>query len=169
MPSRLMISDDPPALTNGSGMPLVGIIPSTTLMLTSACTAIMVVSPERDERTKRVGRLRRDAKTAPGDDAKANQDCAGADQSEFLGNHRVDEVRVRLRQVEQLLHTLHQPFARDASGAYRDERLNQLEAVAERIVPGVQECEHAAAAVVGADHDERRKRKEHEAGGQHVQ
>ncbi len=36
MPSRLMISDDPPALTNGRGMPLVGIRPSTTLMLTNA-------------------------------------------------------------------------------------------------------------------------------------
>ena len=33
MPSRLMSSDDPPELTNGSGMPLVGSSPSTTLML----------------------------------------------------------------------------------------------------------------------------------------
>ena len=40
-----MSSDDPPALRNGSGIPFVGIIPSTTLMFTRAWTAIIVVSP----------------------------------------------------------------------------------------------------------------------------
>ena len=45
MPTRLISSDDPPALTNGSGIPLVGISPSTTLMFTNACTATIVVSP----------------------------------------------------------------------------------------------------------------------------
>ncbi len=45
MPTRLISSDDPPALTNGSGMPLVGTMPSTTLRLMNACTAIIPVSP----------------------------------------------------------------------------------------------------------------------------
>ena len=40
----LVIIEDPPWLRNGSGMPFVGIIPSTTLMFTSACTAIIVVT-----------------------------------------------------------------------------------------------------------------------------
>ena len=42
---RLISSDDPPVLTNGSGMPFVGISPSTTLMFMNACTAIIVVRP----------------------------------------------------------------------------------------------------------------------------
>src|SRR4051812_48164795 len=45
MPIRLTSSDEPPALTNGNGMPLVGINPRTTLMFTRAWTAIIVVSP----------------------------------------------------------------------------------------------------------------------------
>ena len=34
--ARLTMSDEPPALTNGSGSPLVGNRPSTTLMLKNA-------------------------------------------------------------------------------------------------------------------------------------
>src|SRR5205823_7965882 len=45
MPTRLMTSEDPPLLTNGNGIPFVGINPSTTLMLMNACTATIVVSP----------------------------------------------------------------------------------------------------------------------------
>ena len=52
MPSRLISSDEPPALTSGSGMPLVGIIPSTTLMFTSACTPIIVVMPRATKAPK---------------------------------------------------------------------------------------------------------------------
>jgi len=44
-PIRLITSDDPPALTNGSGIPLVGIRPSTTLMLMNAWTATIAVTP----------------------------------------------------------------------------------------------------------------------------
>src|SRR5689334_18931532 len=38
-------NDDPPYDTSGSGMPLVGIIPSTTLMLMKACMTTMLVMP----------------------------------------------------------------------------------------------------------------------------
>ena len=55
MPSRLMTNDDPPELTNGSGMPLVGINPSTTLMFTSACAATIVVKPIARNAPKRSG------------------------------------------------------------------------------------------------------------------
>ena len=72
-PRRLISSDDPPALTNGSGMPLVGISPSTTLMLTNACTATIVVSPSARNDAERVRRAQRDAQAAPGDDAEADQ------------------------------------------------------------------------------------------------
>ena len=71
MPTRLTSSDDPPMLTNGSGMPLVGINPSTTLMFTNACTAIIVVRPDGQERAKAIRRAQRRPQAAPGDDAKS--------------------------------------------------------------------------------------------------
>jgi hypothetical protein len=70
-----------------------------------------------------------------------------ADEAELLRDHGVDEVGVRLRQVEQLLHARHQPLAEHAAGADRDQRLDDLEAVAERIGPGIEEREQPAPAV----------------------
>ena len=55
MPIMLISSDDPPALTNGSGIPLVGSSPSTTLMLKNAWNAIIVVSPIATKAPKRSG------------------------------------------------------------------------------------------------------------------
>ena len=40
-----MVSADPPALMNGSGMPVTGMSAVTTIMLTSACTTSQVVMP----------------------------------------------------------------------------------------------------------------------------
>jgi hypothetical protein len=39
------ISDDPPKLTNGSGMPVIGRSPVTAAMLMTACERIIDVSP----------------------------------------------------------------------------------------------------------------------------
>jgi hypothetical protein len=35
-PTRQVVSDDPPTLTNGKAMPVKGIVPVTTAMLSSA-------------------------------------------------------------------------------------------------------------------------------------
>ena len=53
--AKLTMSDEPPALTNGSGIPFVGISPSTTLMFTNACTAIIVVNPSARNAPNRSG------------------------------------------------------------------------------------------------------------------
>ena len=58
---------------------------------------------------------------------------------ELLGDDRVDEVVVRLRQEEQFLHPLHQPAAEHAAGADGNHRLHHLVSAAERIRPRVQE------------------------------
>src|SRR5262249_18405678 len=55
MPIMLMSSDDPPALTNGSGIPFVGSSPSTTLMLKNAWNATIVVRPIARNAPKRSG------------------------------------------------------------------------------------------------------------------
>ena len=41
-----MVSADPPALMNGSGMPVTGIRAVTTIMLIDACTTSHVVMPQ---------------------------------------------------------------------------------------------------------------------------
>ena len=135
MPSRLMSSDEPPALTNGSGMPLVGSRPSTTLMLKNACTAIIVVRPSARNAPKRSGARIAVRRPRHAITQKHASTSVAPIRPSSSRDHRVDEVGVRLRQVEQLLHAAHQAAAEDAAGADGDERLDDLEAVAERIVP----------------------------------
>src|SRR5262249_45093450 len=57
MPVPIMLTsrDDPPKLTNGSGMPLVGSSPSVTLMLKKACTVIIAVMPSARNAPNRSG------------------------------------------------------------------------------------------------------------------
>ena len=43
--ARLMISDEPPALMNGSVMPVTGMSATTTPMLMNACTVSQAVMP----------------------------------------------------------------------------------------------------------------------------
>ncbi len=43
--AKLTTSDDPPSLTNGSGMPVMGISTTTTLMLMSAWKMSQAVTP----------------------------------------------------------------------------------------------------------------------------
>ena len=45
MAARLMVSAEPPALMNGSGMPVTGMSAVTTIMLTQAWTTSQVVMP----------------------------------------------------------------------------------------------------------------------------
>jgi hypothetical protein len=44
--ARLMVSAEPPALMNGSGMPVTGRSAVTTIMLMRACMASQVVMPQ---------------------------------------------------------------------------------------------------------------------------
>ena len=45
MAARLMVSAEPPALMNGSGMPVTGTSAVTTMMFTNACASSQVVIP----------------------------------------------------------------------------------------------------------------------------
>ena len=75
---------------------------------------------ECQERAEPVGRAQRGAHATPGDHAEAQHHHRGADESGLFGDHRKDEVGVRLRQVEEFLHTVHQAFAEHAAGADGD-------------------------------------------------
>src|SRR5579872_1770413 len=64
-------------------------------------------------------------------------------QSHFLGGGGKDEVGVRFGQVEQLLFPFHQAHAHQPSRAYRNHGLNNVEAVALGVSPGIQEGQNA--------------------------
>ena len=55
--ARLMVSADPPALMNGSGMPVTGSSAVTTIMLMQACTTSQVVMPQASSPEKVSGAL----------------------------------------------------------------------------------------------------------------
>ena len=96
-------------------MPLVGISPSTTLMFTSACVTIMVVMPSARKAPNESGARRAMRSPRQATTPKQNRTSGRAEQSEFFGDHGVDEVGVRLGQIEQLLDAVHQPPAPDTA------------------------------------------------------
>ena len=137
MLARLTSSDEPPLLTSGSGMPLVGSRPSTTLMFRNAWATTIVVMPSARKAPNRSGAVTAARRPRQAMTQKQTSDERGAEQAELLGDHREDEVGVRLGQVEELLDAAHQAAAEPAAAADGDERLQQVEAVAERIAtPG---------------------------------
>ncbi len=56
MPTRLMSNDDPPALTNGSGMPFVGINPSDDAEVDERLDRDHAGQAEGQKRTEAIGR-----------------------------------------------------------------------------------------------------------------
>ena len=57
-PAMPNTSDDPPALTNGSGTPVMGRMPITAPMLTNACMQNQAVTPIASSRPNRSGACR---------------------------------------------------------------------------------------------------------------
>ncbi len=117
-------------------------------MLKNAWKATIVVRPMARNAPKRSGAridVRRPRQMMT---QKQQQDDGRAEKAELLADHRVDEVVVRLGQVEQLLDAAHQTAAEDAAGADGDHRLNQLEPAVQRVAPRIEKREHPLAAVV---------------------
>ena len=98
--AKLMTSDEPPAETNGSGMPVTGISPTTTAMLMNAWMQIQAGDPRRQQRAERVGRPERrpDAQVAEGEEQHDHE--PGAQQAELLADDREDEVVRRVGQEQ---------------------------------------------------------------------
>jgi hypothetical protein len=94
----------------------------------------------------------RHAQTAPGDDAEADEHRRRADQPELLRDHRVNEIGMRLGEVKQFLDAVHQAPAGHAARADRDQRLDDLKPVAERVVPGIEERQRPPPAIRRTHH-----------------
>ena len=121
-------SDDPPYDTSGSGIPLVGIIPSTTLMLMNACSTTMLVMPDRQIAAEEIFGAPGSAHAAPQKNREQRDHKQRADQPEFLRGHGENKIGVRLGQIKKFLLAFHQARAGHAAGAYRNQRLNDVEA-----------------------------------------
>ncbi len=129
--ARLMVSADPPALMNGSGMPVTGRSAVTTIMLTKAWAMSHVVMPHGEQPGERVRRIDGDPVALVGDDDEQGDDRERADKTPLLADDREDEVRRGRRQIEELLAALTEPKAGDPSQGERHQRLD-------RVVPGVE-------------------------------
>ena len=118
--ARLMVSAEPPALMNGSGMPVTGRSAVTTIMLTRACDG----EPGRDaagqQAREGVGRRDRDPVALVGDDDEERHDGQRADEAPLLADDGEDEVGRGRRQVQELLLALAEAEAGDAAERQRD-------------------------------------------------
>ena len=126
-PKSANTSEEPPALMNGSGIPLGGSRPSTTRDVDER----LQHDRQRQARGEEACRTRRARATPRAGRARAAArtpitTATRAEQPELLADHREDEVAVGVGQVEQLLAAFHQADARDAAGADRDQALDDL-------------------------------------------
>ena len=107
-------------------------------MLTSACRPIQRPMPKATlPANGRSSPVRADA---DGQDARhqqheQRQQEGHAQQAEFLGQHRKDEVGVGFGQVEQFLDAGAQAHAQHLAAAHRDQRLGELETAVEGVLP----------------------------------
>ena len=98
-----MTSEFEPTERKGSVRPVVGSTPITTAAFTAAGTATSAVIAERDEQREGLPRAARDAQARDDERREGAEHEQHADEPELLGDHRQDEVRVGLGQVQELL------------------------------------------------------------------
>src|SRR5437660_8734060 len=88
---------------------------------------------QRQQAPESVRRTEGGAHPPPAVDHKEGDDRNRPEKTQLLADHRINKIRVRLRQIKELLFALHQAHARESAGANCDERLQQLKSSALRI------------------------------------
>ncbi len=94
--------------------------------------------PDREIRSElqaRVLREPRDVEAAPHEADEQRERQHHAHEAQLFGQHREQEVRVRFRQIEQLLHAAAEADAEPFTAADGDERLRELEAAVLVVTP----------------------------------
>src|SRR6185436_19309278 len=133
-----------------------------------------LTADERDETGREVlsegvPARQRDAESGPREERVGEDHAGRADEPELLADDRQDHVRVRFREVVDLLDSLAEPFAEQPARAEPDLRLHDLEAAPLRVVPRVEEAEEAVAAVrLEPDRDGAEREREPARGAQHA-
>ena len=96
--SAMLISDAPPWLMNGSGMPVIGMIPITMPTFTNSWNRSIAATPQA--KIVPNGSFERQPRDehAPQERDEQREDHERADEAELLGEDREHEVRVLDRQ-----------------------------------------------------------------------
>src|SRR5713226_2692051 len=89
--------------------------------------------PQRQQPPESVRRTKRGTHPSPAINDKERDHDHRPDKAQFLADHRIYKIRVRLRQIKELLFALHQAHAHEATRADGNERLQQLKSGAWRI------------------------------------
>ena len=84
-----------------------------------------------------------DSDRAQTDEEEERDDRDHPPETQFLGEHREQEIVVRLRKVEELLHPLSQTHSQPAPAADRDLGLSELETAPEGVGPRIGERKQA--------------------------
>ncbi|MCU7376344.1 hypothetical protein PEC18_37640 [Paucibacter sp. O1-1] len=140
--AQVISTDEPPELISGRVRPFVGSTPRFTPTETSACNAMnssempkAAASPDVVQASLHGAGANHETTAAqPGEQAEHEYD---AEQAQLFGDHGQDEIGMRFGQVEQLLYRSAQAHPKPFAATDGDQRLGQLEAVIERISPGI--------------------------------
>src|SRR6266851_2145496 len=103
--------------------------------------------PQRQQPPESVRRANRRAHSSPAINDEERDHDHRPDEAQFLADHRINKIRVRLRKIEKFLLALHQTHARKSAGTHRDERLQQLKSGALWIGIRVQKSRQSGLAV----------------------
>ena len=101
-------------------------------MLMNACRANHHRDSQRQIGSEQVGCFGSATQSAPHKNSKQAQNHEGPNQTEFLANHSEYEIRMRFRQIEELLLSLHVTDAVNSACSHRYQRLNNLIPAVER-------------------------------------
>ena len=158
--SRFATIDEPPTVTNGSGMPVTGAMPIVMPDVDEHLEEEGEDDPAGDDRAVEVSGDRDDAQAAPHDEQVEQQQDRGADEPALLRERREDEVGGVLRKVvEARLARALDAAAREAAGADRRSRLGHVVRQPARIAVGVREARQAGGLVRLQHLDARRRQK----------
>src|SRR6266508_401384 len=91
--------------------------------------------PERQVRAEGVRRPQPDPQPAPDQNDEERDDGRRAHEAQLLGDDREDEIRVRFREVEELLAGRADALAENPAVAEREPRLDDLESADARVRP----------------------------------
>ncbi len=130
-PRAALMSDAPPWVTNGSGMPVMGMTPRTMPTLTISWKSSIAGEAARERQPE--GSLGAPAhdEDAPDEQREERQHDHAAQEAQLLADAREHEVGGLHGQVSGPSMPLVRPRPKQAAGAHRDLRLLQLEARAQ--------------------------------------
>ena len=101
--SMVVISDEPPEETKGSGTPMIGSVPITAPILMMACTRIHTITPDGRNAHEEVVGSHDEAIRGIRKDREKGEHDERADQAQLFTDDGEDEVVVRLREPLPLL------------------------------------------------------------------